>query len=87
MEYRKERIDRGIKARTNDIHALSGYAEIIYLVLPRFFPVAGLILLLMLLNEYGREVLINTCTITILALSWTYITSVGMISLGQALFF
>ena len=34
MKLRKERIDRGIKARCEDIFALSSYKEISYLLFP-----------------------------------------------------
>ena len=36
---RKERIDRGIKACTDDIYCVSSLREIGYLVLPRALPV------------------------------------------------
>ncbi len=90
MNFRKERLDRGIKARCEDIFALSSYKEILYLVLPRALPVVGL-LVLPLLKEvvglYWLKVLIITCAISLLALSWDLLASVGLISLGQGLFF
>ena len=39
MKFRKERLDRGIKARCEDIFALSSYREILYLMFPRVLPV------------------------------------------------
>ena len=90
MKFRKERLDRGIKARCEDIFALSSYREMIYLMLPRVLPVM-ILLILPLLNGivgmYWEKVLMITCTIALLALSWDLMASVGLISLGQGLFF
>ena len=88
--YRKERLDRGIKARCEDIFALSSYREISYLLLPRALPVMFLLsfpLLKDLVGLYWEKVLIITCVTALLALSWDLLASVGLISLGQALFF
>ncbi len=90
MKFRKERLDRGIKARCEDIFALSSYREILYLMLPRFLPVL-LLLIFPLLKDvvgmYWEKVLMITCIIALLSLSWDLMASVGLISLGQALFF
>ncbi len=90
MKYRKERLDRGIKARCEDIFALSSYREIFYLMLPRGFPVLLLLILPLLkgvIGMYWEKVLMITCIIALLSLSWDLMASVGLISLGQALFF
>jgi branched-chain amino acid transport system permease protein len=90
MKYRKERLDRGIKARCEDIFALSSCREILYLALPRVLPVAALLILPLLkdvVGMYWEKVLMITCTIALLALSWDLMAAVGLISLGQALFF
>jgi len=90
MKFRKERLDRGIKARCEDIFALSSYREILYLAFPRVLPVAALLILPLLkdvVGMYWEKVLMITCTIGLLALSWDLMASVGLISLGQALFF
>jgi branched-chain amino acid transport system permease protein len=90
MKLRKERLDRGIKARCEDIFALSSYREILYLAFPRVLPVAALLILPLLkdvVGMYWEKVLMITCTIALLALSWDLMASVGLISLGQALFF
>ena len=90
MKFRRERLDRGIKARCEDIFALSSYKEISYLLFPRALPVV-LLLILPLLQDivglYWEKVLMITCMIALLALSWDLMASVGLISLGQALFF
>jgi len=90
MKFRKERLDRGIKARCEDIFALSSYKEILYLAFPRVLPVAALLILPLLkdvVGLYWEKVLMITCTIALLALSWDLMAAVGLISLGQALFF
>ncbi|MCL0080256.1 branched-chain amino acid ABC transporter permease [Dehalococcoidia bacterium] len=85
--YRRERLDRGIKARSDDIFALSSYSEMCYLVLPRLLPVIGLLALPLLLEGYWLTVVVVACVIALLALSWDFIASTGMVSLGQSLFF
>ena len=86
-KYRKERIDRGIKARAEDIFALSSLQEMLYLLAPRAILVLGLLILPLYLGMYGKKVLINTAIFALLAMSWDFLFSVGMVSLGQALFF
>jgi branched-chain amino acid transport system permease protein len=87
VSYRRERIDRGVKARSDTIFALSSYRELLYLLLPRVFPVAALIALPLVLKGYWGAVLVHVCVYAILALSWDFLASVGLFSLGQALFF
>lgn len=87
MELRKERIDRGIKARTEDIFALLSYREMTYLLAPRAVLVIGLFILPIFLEAYWQRVLISSATFALLALSWDFLFSTGMVSLGKALFF
>lgn len=87
MEYRKERIDRGIKARSEDIYALFSYREMLYLLAPRVVPILILFILTLVSGVYWQKVLISTAVFALLALSWDFLTSAGMVSLGQALFF
>ncbi len=90
MKYRRERLDRGIKARCEDIFALSSYREVCYLLFPRVVPVLILLILPLLkgvIGLYWEKVLMITCVTALLALSWDLMASVGLISLGQALFF
>jgi len=86
-KYRKERLDRGIKARSDTIYALSSYREAFYLLLPRAVTIIGLLILPLVLDEYWTKVIVLTCVVGILALSWDFIASAGMFSLGQTLFF
>ena len=90
MKFRKERLDRGIKARCEDIFVLSSYQEMLYMLFPRVVPVMILLILPLLkgvIGLYWEKVFMITCTIALLALSWDLMASVGLISLGQALFF
>ena len=86
-QRRKERIDRGIKVRSDDIFALTSYREMLYVTLPPALPVIALLILPLVLPAYWQKVLISTCVFALLALSWDFLVSVGMVSLGQALFF
>ena len=87
MKRRKERIDRGIKARSSDIFALSSWREMLYLAVPRLLPIVGLIVLALVLSMYWQRVLLSVCIFALLAISWDILAQTGMISLGQALFF
>ncbi len=87
MEKRKERIDRGIKARSEDIFALTSHREMLYLLVPRAIPVAGLLVVTPLLSPYWQEIFISTSVYALLAISWDLLLSAGLISLGQSLFY
>ena len=87
VKKRKERIDRGIKARSQDIFALSSWREMLYLAGPRFLPVLICMLLPLVLGVYWQKVLMSVAVFAILAISWDILAQSGMISLGQALFF
>jgi len=87
MKLRKERVDRGIKARTEDIFALLSFREMIYLLAPRVVPILILLILTLALGPYWQKVLVSTAVFALLALSWDLLVSTGMVSLGQALFF
>lgn len=85
--YRKERIARGIKARSDDIYAVASWKEMIYLLLPRVLPVTGIMLIVFFLPVYWKKVVITTCIFAMLAVSWDFLSNCGLLSLGQALFF
>ncbi len=87
MKRRKERIDRGIKVRSEDIYALSSYREMLYLLFPRALPVLGLLAFTPFLSPYWQEVFISTSVYALLALSWDLLISAGLVSLGQSLFY
>lgn len=88
--YRKERIDRGIKARSDDIFAIASLRDLAYLLLPRILLVAGLLslpLLKWLIGPYWVSVFLTVSMFALLAISWDFLSSVGLLSLGHSLFF
>jgi branched-chain amino acid transport system permease protein len=87
MYIRKERIDRGVKARTEDLFALASGWDLLYLLAPRLLPIVILLLLTVTVGPYWQKVLISTAVFALLAISWDFLVSAGMVSLGQALFF
>ena len=87
MKRRKERIDRGIKARSGDIFALCSWREMLYLSAPRLIPILAFLLLPLVLGIYWQKVLLSVAVFALLAISWDILAQTGMISLGQALFF
>jgi len=84
---RKERIDRGIKARSDDLYALTSWREMLYVAGPRLLPVLGLLVLPLALGPYWQKVLLAVATYGLLAVSWDFLYGAGLISLGQSLFF
>jgi branched-chain amino acid transport system permease protein len=87
MKRRRERIDRGIKARSEDIFALSSYREMLYLLFPRAVPVVALLVITPFLSAYWQEIFISTAVYAMLAISWDMLITAGLISLGQSLFY
>lgn len=87
MALRLERIDRGIKVRSNDIFALSSWREMAFLLAPRAVPILLLLVIGFSVNLYWQRVLIATITFALLAISWDLLAQAGMVCLGQALFF
>ena len=89
--YRRERVDRGINARSSDIFALSSWREMAYLVLPRVLPFVVLLSMPLILqlggSLYWAKVMIILAIMGILAMSWDLLRIAGMFSLGQGLFF
>ena len=84
---RKERMDRGIKARSEDIFALTSWREMLYLLAPRLLPIVIILLFIFFATPYWRKVLVSAAMIGILAISWDLLVSTGLVSLGQALIF
>ena len=87
VRYRTKRLDRGIKARVDTIFAIASFPDILYLLLPRALPVMALVILPIVLPGYWAKVLVYACMYGLLALSWDFLASCGLFSLGQALFF
>jgi branched-chain amino acid transport system permease protein len=87
-QRRKERIDRGIKVRSDGIYALMSIRELSYLALPRLILIFGLLALPLLLpGMYWQRVITITCIYSLLALSFDFLAHfVGLVSLGGAFF-
>jgi len=85
---RKERIDRGIKVRTDGLYALMSWRELAYLTAPRLVLIAGLLLLPAVMpGMYWQRVISIVCIYALLALSFDFLSHyVGLVSLGGAFF-
>jgi len=86
---RRERLDRGIKVRTEGLYAISSWREITYLVVPRLVLILGLLILPVALlgNMYWQKVIISMGVFALLAISFDFLASyVGLVCLGGALF-
>ncbi len=87
MKMRRERIDRGIKVRAEDIYALLSWREMLYRAAPRLLPALMCLMLPLVLDFYWQKVLLSVAVFALLAISWDILAQTGMVSLGQALFF
>ena len=85
---RKERLDRGIKVRSDGLYALMSWRELCYLVLPRLVLIVGMLILpLVMPSMYWQRVISNVCIYALLALSFDFLAHfVGLVSLGGAFF-
>lgn len=85
---RKERIDRGIKVRSDGLYALMSWREMAYLIAPRFFLIAGLLALPLLMpGLYWQRVISIVCIYAIVAISFDFLAHyVGLVCLGGAFF-
>ncbi len=87
-QSRKERIDRGIKVRSDGIYALMSFRELSYLTFPRFILIAGMLSLPFLMpGMYWQRVISIVCIYSLLALSFDFLAhNVGLVCLGGAFF-
>ena len=87
-QRRRERIDRGIKVRTDGLYALMSWRELGYLALPRLVLIFGLLLLpLAVPGMYWQRVVSIVCIYALLALGFDFLAHyVGLVSLGGAFF-
>lgn len=80
-------MDRSIKVRTEGLYALSSWAEMAYLLMPRTVLILGLLLLPLILDMYWQRVLCTAGIYAMLALAFDFLASyVGLVCLGGALF-
>ena len=87
-QRRRERIDRGIKIRTNGIYAMMSWRELSYLSAPRLALIFGMLILpLVMPGMYWQRVITITCIYALLALSFDFLAHfVGLVCLGGAFF-
>jgi len=87
-ERRRERIDRGIKIRTDGIYAMMSWRELSYLSAPRLVLIAGMLILpLVMPGMYWQRVITITCIYALIALSFDFLAHfVGLVCLGGAFF-
>ena len=87
-QRRKERLDRGIKVRSDGLYALMSWRELSYLVLPRLVLIVGILILpLVMPSMYWQRVMSIVCIYALLALSFDFLAHfVGLVSLGGAFF-
>ena len=88
QKRRQERIDRGIKVRSDGLYALMSWRELAYLIMPRVLLIVGLLLLpIVLPGLYWPRVITITCIYALLALSFDFLAHyVGLVCLGGAFF-
>lgn len=85
QDRRKERLDRGIKVRSDGVYAISSWLEMSYLVAPRLLFILGLLAapVLLLPVPYWQKVLSIICIYALLAISFDFLANyVGLVSLG-----
>lgn len=88
QQHRKERLDRGIKVRSDSIYALMSWRELSYLAAPRLALILGMLILpLVMPSMYWQRVISIVCIYALLALSFDFLAHVvGLVSLGGAFF-
>ncbi|MCP4657734.1 MAG: branched-chain amino acid ABC transporter permease [bacterium] len=87
---RRERIDRGIKVRSESLYALSSPAEISYLIAPRALLIGGLLLLPIVLLPwpYWNRIVLSACLVALLGMAFDFLANyVGLVCLGGAFFY
>ncbi len=85
QDRRKERLDRGIKVRSDGVYAISSWLEMSYLVAPRLLFIVGLLVapIFLLPLPYWQKVLSIICIYSLLAISFDFLANyVGLVSLG-----
>lgn len=87
QERRKERLDRGIKVRTEGLYALTSWREMGYLLLPRLLLILGFLSFPLWLDMYWQRVLCQAGIYALLALGFDFLAEyVGLVCLGGAFF-
>jgi len=87
-QRRRERLDRGIKVRSDGLYALMSWRELSYLTVPRLVLIVGLLILpLVMPGMYWQRVITIVCIYALLALSFDFLAHyLGLVCLGGAFF-
>ncbi len=87
-QLRLERLDRGIKVRTEGIYAIASWREMSYLLVPRLVLILGLLALPLLMpSAYWQRVISMVCIYALLSIGFDLLAHfVGLVSLGGAFF-
>jgi len=86
---RKERLDRGVKVRSDGVYAVASWREMAFLLGPRLLLIAGLLIMPLVLwpVPYWQKVLTIICIYSLLAIGFDFLAHyVGLVSLGGALY-
>jgi branched-chain amino acid transport system permease protein len=85
---RKERLDRGVKVRSEGVYAIASWTEAMYLMAPRLFLVLAMIVVpLVMPSIYHKRLICLLFIYGLLAISFDFLTNyVGLVCLGGALF-
>ncbi|HEA70142.1 MAG TPA: branched-chain amino acid ABC transporter permease, partial [Desulfobacterales bacterium] len=71
---RKERLDRGVKVRTEGLYALMSWRELGYLTMPRLVLIIGMLILpLVMPSMYWQRVISIVCIYALLSLSFDFL--------------
>ena len=86
---RKERIDRGIKVRTEGIYAINSMKEMMFLLAPRLLLIIAILVLPFVLElaPYWKRVINIICVFAMIGISFDFLANyVGLVCLGGAFF-
>ena len=73
-QRRRERLDRGIKVRSDSLYALMSWRELGYLTVPRLVLIVGMLILpLVMPSMYWQRVITIVCIYALLALSFDFL--------------
>jgi branched-chain amino acid transport system permease protein len=84
---RIERLDRGIKVRSEGVYALSSWRELLYLLGPRLALIIGLLIAPLVASMYWQRIICIMSIFGLLALLFDFLAHfVGLVCLGGAFF-
>ena len=85
---RKERLDRGVKVRSEGVYAIASWTEAMYLMAPRLLLILAMFVVpLVMPSIYHKRLICLLFIYGLLAISFDFLTNyVGLVCLGGALF-